>query len=281
VYKRQILVVAAPKKEYGAAEVKSIRQFIETPRGSPPNERYGTAVFILEPGMEERPGRPVIPETGLEDLLREYGVVVDRTVVLDPARQIPGMGATVFGADGRAYGNHQIVEVLGGKATLWVSARSLSTLDDERSPLGVTSLVTTSEASWGESDISPWFNPFLQPRFDEDKDTKGPVAIAMAVSPQPMQPGGPTPPGPRLVVFGDGDFVINELIQPGVANQDLFINALYWLIDRSYAMGIEPKEIDKPLFNVSKTQSTLVLLGGLLLAVLSIVVGAAVWIIRR
>ena len=267
-----VLVVAAPEKSYGATEVKAIKTFLQ--------DREGKAVFLLEPVLEERGGRAYVALTGLEDLLKDLGVEVGRTLVVEgPDRRIFER-PLFFGAGGDSYQRHAIIDALEGVTTVWSSVRSLKDTG-EHTGLQVAPLVQTSSQAWAETDLRDFDDGRIQ--FDEGVDIKGPISIAIAVSaasPYPM-PGQEEPEGMRLVVFADGSFAGNGMMGGGYANRDLFINTLRWLTRRTASMGIEAKEVDKTFFTVSGHQRTFVWISALGMAVLAVAAGLVVWIVRR
>jgi len=266
-----VLVVAGPVKPYGETEVKAIRTFLE--------DRWGKAIFLLEPTIDARSGRSRVVLTGLEDLLKDFGMEVGRTLVVEaPGRRL--MGPLFFAAGGDSYQPHEIINALEGITTVWSSARSLKETD-ERGPYQVAPLIKTSSGSWAETDLRDFDDGRIQ--LDEGVDIEGPVSIAMAVSsspPAPM-PGQEEPDGMRLVVFGDASFVGNGMMGGGYGNRDLFINTLRWLTGRTASMGIEPKTVDEVYFGVTKRQLVFVWLITLGVAVLAVAAGVVVWIVRR
>ena len=56
----------------------------------------------------------------------------------------------------------------------------------------------------------------------------------------------------RMVVFGDSDFVSNDALTGG--DQDLFMSAMNWLLDRNELMAIAPKPIEEVKLNLTDKQ---------------------------
>lgn len=270
-----VLVVASPDRTYGAAEVQAIRAYLE--------ERRGGVVFLIEPVLEERsPGRPRLADTGFDDLLESFGVKVEKALVTDPERRMLLQGPFVFFSGGRSYNPHPIMDSLEGATTTWTAALPLTEPEGHHG-YRVDALVKTSDRAWGETDLRFYFETG-RVVFNEDADVKGPLTIAMAVSSDEgggMMPGRSGTGEPIMLVFGDGTFVSNAEISPQNANRDLFINGLRWLTGRTASMGIPPKEVDEVFFTVTRPQATLVWVGTLGLAVLAVVAGVIVWIVRR
>jgi ABC-type uncharacterized transport system involved in gliding motility auxiliary subunit len=184
-----------------------------------------------------------------EDLAR-WGVDVGDDVVVDRVQGLFGRPVSPLAAQ---YGNHPITSQL-RDATLFHVARSV------RPKAGVagdfTTLVLTSEASWGERDLDRFFSAG-EAELGAD-DVAGPVPVAVAGTPSPAgeaEDGGDASLAQeeedeesakeerdaRLVVIGDSDFAANQLIGE-FRNRDLFVNAVNWLLGDVEAISIRPDQ---------------------------------------
>ena len=121
--------------------------------------------------------------------------------------------------------------------TFFPIARSLVPGKALREGVEVTELVKTSDDSWGESDTEALMTE-KRAEFDEGRDSKGPMCIAVAVT-QKKQPAEEAKARRVLVVVGDSDFVENEWFQAG--NPDFFMNAVNWLTEEEELISIRPK----------------------------------------
>src|SRR5690606_16010213 len=132
--------------------------------------------------------------------------------------------------------------------TLFPMVRSVEL--DPAAELDFTVLVRTGESSWAERDLDAW-RTSGRAELGEN-DLLGPVPIAVAGTPRLASEasaagrdgdadgevasdgseegeGAEAPPKtPRLVVFGDSDFVTNQTIDD-LRNRDLFVNSINWL----------------------------------------------------
>jgi ABC-type uncharacterized transport system involved in gliding motility auxiliary subunit len=98
---------------------------------------------------------------------------------------------------------------------------------------------------------------------------------AVEASADPGQPGG------RLLVFGDSDFVANGLVMNGT-NQDLFLNALAWLLGEEDTVSIRANEAGRGTLEMTEVQSALVwLLSILVIPGLAVMGGVGTWLRRR
>jgi len=118
--------------------------------------------------------------------------------------------------------------------------------------------------------------------FDETKDQKGPLSLAMAVDTGKVGQEKMDLSGARLVVIGSsGSFSNNQLVNlPGAL--DLVLNSLNWLLRKETLLGIAPK-IPKE-FSIGLTEgqlASLALIIGVALPFSILFLGLGVWWKRR
>jgi hypothetical protein len=139
---------------------------------------------------------------------------------------------------------HEITKDFRGQPTLFFVARSVSVKPEAASAM--TEIVLTGNDSWAERDLDRYFAEGLA-ELSED-DLRGPVPIAVAGSVESSEGAAPDAEASagdgddrtgRLVVFGDADFVCNELIGEGL-NRDLFVNSVNWLLGDVEAIAVRP-----------------------------------------
>lgn len=159
--------------------------------------------------------------TDLGRALERWGVRLGEDVVVDRQLALFGRATTPIAAPA---GEHAIVAPL-RDPTLFHVARSL-----EAGP-GFEPLVHTGESAWAERDLDTWVQSGSAAY--EPGDLLGPVTLGVAGTPEGDAGAG------RLVVFGDSDFASNEYLD-GLANRDLFVNALNWLIGDVERIAIRP-----------------------------------------
>lgn len=88
-------------------------------------------------------------------------------------------------------------------------------------------------------------------------------------------------PGGRVVVIGDSDFVSNGLLLNG-QNQNIFLNAVAWLVGEEDQISIRPNEAGENNLSVSGTQAGIVLLLSIfVMPGLTALVGGSLWFRRR
>lgn len=214
-----VLMIAGPRFPFLDPEVDAVRSYLE---------RGGSVIAFLDP----------LYESGLEGLLKEWGVEVGSDFVIDTS----GIGS-LFGLDMTApvamsYGDHPITRKHRGVMTAFHLARSVQLAAAREEGFEGVELVETSEQGWAETDLSVLNTRGKRTvRLDEGVDRKGPVALGVAVS-APARPGAE---GGRLVVFGDSDFATDSYFAYQ-GNGDLVLNTLSWLASDESLISIRPRE---------------------------------------
>src|SRR5262245_34928834 len=121
-----VLVVGGPKIALLASEIEAVGAYLRN---------GGHALFMLDPFVR----------TGLEPLLREYGIVVDDDIVIDEASHF---WADVSAPAVSDYNRHQITRDL--PLTFFPGARSLSPTPQRVQGTSVVPLINSSRTSWGQ-----------------------------------------------------------------------------------------------------------------------------------
>ncbi|HVP28629.1 MAG TPA: Gldg family protein [Myxococcota bacterium] len=189
----------------------------------------GGAFFVaIDPGSA----------SGLEPELAKWGVAVGNDVVVDRVLAVFNRATSPFSAE---YGKHPISERLREK-TLFHMVRSVQ--PNEAGKKLFTELVLTSRESWAERDLARFYKEGVAER--GAADLAGPVPVAVAGTPAGFPTATEKKEGeksatPRLVVFGDSDFLTNEMFSAG-SNRDLFVNSVNWLLGDVEAISIRPNQ---------------------------------------
>lgn len=277
-----VLVVAGPKTALLPDEVKAIDSFIEG---------GGNAMFMLDPFIE----------TGLEPIVRKLGIVVEDTMVIDPASH--------FWTDVSApaitdYNRHEITRDL--PLTFFPGARSLSPTPQRVPSAAVRPLVNASRKSYGQTNRE-------RVGFDPKNDRAGPVTVMAIVVRSPefvksaeavlreLREAAPPPstqpalatsnaatdeaPGEkaagrkssRIAVVGDSDFATNSFFHI-MGNGRLFLNTVNFLAAQENLIGIQPRTHDLPRVNLTNVQMRgTFFLSIILVPALMAMVGLVVW----
>ncbi len=256
-----VLVVLGPKREFAPSEIEAIRRRLEARR---------PVIVLLD-------SRPYVKSVA--DLLSDYGTAIRENLFLepDPERRYPGNPTMAI----PFLNGHHITDPL-IERDLQVMFREGLGLDHSRSAqvrYDVRTIVQGSGTAWGETNLSNP-RPVLGP-----EDLQPPVSLAFAISSRAGSNDGreQRPKDElRLVVFGDSDFVANDLLQGVAGNADLFLNALAWSTRDEDRITVRPKEYLDRKANLPEEASSRILLGlTLALPGLVLAIGFSIWWTRR
>lgn len=110
-----------------------------------------------------------------------------------------------------------------------------------------------------------------------DAPAEAPVEAPVVESPPDFTPKA----GGRVLVFGDSDFVSNGLLLNG-QNQNLFLNAVAWLVGEEDQISIRPNEDGENNLSVTTAQAAIALLVSIfVMPGIAAVIGGALWLRRR
>lgn len=247
-----VLIMAGPKTEPFANELDAIDAYLN---------KGGSAYIMVDPS----------PSPGLADFLKKWSIDVGNNIVLDAS----GLGR-LFQAGPEIplvtrYSDHKITAGMKGIMTFFPLARSVSPMMNPPAGLMVENLFSSSERSWGETDLKSG-----EAKFDEGKDLKGPVSLAVVAT----KDVGNNKKA-RLVAFGDSDFASNSFFgDQGDGN--LFQNTVSWLAQDENFISIRPKNPEDRRITMTEAQRRLVnYVMLLLLPVGVLIIGGSVWAKRR
>ncbi len=267
-----VLVVAGPKAALLTNEVKAIDRYLA---------EGGNALFMLDPFIR----------SGLEPVLRQYGVILDDDIVID--------GASHFWTDVSApavtdYNRHEVTRDL--PLTFFPGVRSLSPTPERVPGTSVRPVINSSKQSHGQTNRE-------RAEFSEGKDKAGPLTLMVAVNRRPefvasteavirklrdeqapseaSEPNGTNSGTPvvksRVVIIGDSDFATNSFFHI-LGNGTLFLNTVNYLASQENLIGLEPRTYDLPHVNLTNRQMKgTFFLSIILVPALMALVGIAVW----
>ncbi|HLH32531.1 MAG TPA: Gldg family protein [Terriglobia bacterium] len=247
-----VVVMDGPKNEPFPNEMDSLDAFLN---------KGGSVYIMVDPS----------PSPGLTDFMKKWSIDVGNNIVLDAS----GLGR-LFGAGPEIplvtkYSDQKITSGMKGVMTFFPLARSVTPAMNPPAGLMVESLFSSSERSWGETNMKSG-----EAKFDEGTDLKGPVSLAVVAT----KDLGNNKKA-RLVVFGDSDFAVNSMFaQQG--NGNLFLNTVAWLAQDENFISIRAKNPEDRRLTMTDAQGRLVSFVMLLLLPVGIVItGISVWVKRR
>ena len=248
-----VLVVLGPQKAFQPAEEKLIEDYLS---------KGGKLVLCLDPQVK----------TGLDNLLKKYGISLGNDIAVDPTRSFPGDPRAVV----PQYAYHAIVEKLSSDNIYMVMpfAQSVQKVDPGIKGVSQTVFLQTTDKGWGEKDLKAknW-------KYRPGIDTKGPVPLAMACElTLADNPAKKT----RLVVFGSSDFLSNQLLMIGPGNGDVGVNTLSWAAQEENKISIHPKEDETRYLSLTSVSANVMFYTTVILIPLAtLLVGGILWYRRR
>ncbi|HVM32990.1 MAG TPA: GldG family protein [bacterium] len=247
-----VIAIAGPSRAFQPTEVAALRAFVKN---------GGKVLAMLDPWVN----------SGLDPLLRDFGVKTENDVVIDPTSfAFPDVRSVI-----PVYGAHAIVSKLADQrlASILPFARGLEKTDPGMKGATSTVLLQSTDKGFGDTvEKDKYF------KFHKGQDLKGPIPMAIASEwPLSDKPGVTA----RLVVFGSSLFVINQMVQaPG--NIDLGLNSFSWLVGDDKKITIRPKEDDNRTLNLSNTGVSIIYYLTVVLMPLGVIgAGILIWWRRR
>ena len=259
-----LVVVAGPIKPLGQHEIDALNDYLK---------HGGRMIAMFRP---QRPDNP-IDEDAMVKLASEWGVKVGNDIVVDQVVRLfegPALGLNPIVQN---YGDHPITKDF-KQRTVFPMSRSLTAEPNLKPGLTVAPIANTSDTSWAEVDLDTLFRQ--QKAELSAKDTRGPIAVAMAVDGDLQQLGWGKGDA-RIVVFGSSEFADNQYVTT-FFNRDFFVNSADWLTGEENSISIRPRSIRASRFRLTEGQFSIVFaFAVLLLPELLLIAGIVVWWERR
>jgi hypothetical protein len=250
-----VLLVISPRRRLRNQAIAAIRRYLD---------RGGSLVAFLEPGVD----------SGIEELLAEFGISSPDAVVVDPdadRSDAPVAGLNILAY---SYWHHPITRGLDrNRMTYFAGARSFE-LRKPRIEDELSKVVESSPYSWLEEDVS-----VLDRNAGVlERDGREQSYHSLVVSGRYRRGDRET----RIVALGDADLASNQHLRT-LYNLDLVLNAVHWAAENEPEITLRPKNRPTPVqFPVPLTNSLRTLYGvGLLVPELLLIAGGIIWLRRR
>lgn len=267
--------VIGPQTAFQEAEATALGAYVRA---------GGNLLVTLDPLVE----RDAFRATGLEAMLRGFGVAVDENIVIERDRSLLNAGGDdIFFVT--TYGEHATTSVLRRlrPTTALRLARSIRPLDVGSSAV---KLLETSAEAYGETSIAE-LGGEVEPA-KNGADLGGPLSLAVAVDTRARraEPVGDEPPAPqqartggRMIVVGTSSWLMSAFIDcPEVANFDLSSAWTGWLTQREALIAIAPKRVQARAVVMAEGDLTSLAVRVLFLMPMAVLLlGIAVWWTRR
>jgi ABC-type uncharacterized transport system involved in gliding motility auxiliary subunit len=257
-----IAMVSGPKLDYVPAAVEAIKKYVEG---------GGRAFFALDPPLKFQ-GQEISDNDALTGQLANWGVTLDKDLVIDPnpVNRLFGFTAAVVLVS--EYETHQIVRELKGANTAFPLVRSMEAKSAGKTT--VEKLFASSSDSFGATNLK---SASIDPK---DKNNKnGPLTLAAAGTYNTGQANN----NGRFIVSGSSTWLANNILPSrSLANRDLFLNMMNWLSSDEDLISIRPKEPENRPLALTVRQMRVLLYSTLIaLPLLVVVAGISVWWRRR
>lgn len=246
------LIVAAPQIPFSDKEAETLRAYLDG---------GGKVMFLTD---------PTLPNVLGNDYLAQWGFRLRDDMAVDPVGAFFGDYLTPLVS---RYPYSTITKDLGGLSSFFPVARSIEPMAELPDGVVINRLIETGQNSWGETDLQN-----RQLSNDKSADAQGPLVLGISAE--------KTDSGARLVVFGDSDFVANEVLNTvsgALGNKDLFLNAVNWLTEEEILISIRSKPADvRQITPLTGIQQRLILYSSIgILPLVVLAAGAWVWWSRR
>jgi ABC-type uncharacterized transport system involved in gliding motility auxiliary subunit len=247
------VVALAPRRRLLPGAIDALRAYLE---------RGGRLVALLEPGVD----------SGLEELLSEFGLASPDGVVVDPVSaaldgETRGIAPLIHN-----YESHPTTRGLDpSRMTVFHGARPFA-LRRPRVGDRVQRTALSSPRAWLSPDLG-----LLRARGGAPEPDGHPLGYqALAAAGRYPREAGET----RIAAFGDADFASNRWLR-ALYNLDLILNAVHWAAERDPETTLRPM-VRTPLnFPIPLGNTLTALYGvGLLVPELLLLAGGLVWLRR-
>jgi ABC-type uncharacterized transport system involved in gliding motility auxiliary subunit len=251
-----VVLAAGARKALLDPEVKALRAWLEA---------GGKLGVYLEPGLD----------TGLDGLLRDWGIEAPDDLVVDPSPVSALFGGSASTPLVTPTTQHPVTRALEGVGLAFPTARSLTGLSAATVP--PFPLVLTARSAWAERDVSGAFAGRTVRQDSGEKPGPFPVAMAAARS----VPGGEAGREGRLLVAGDSEF-FDDGYQQVLGNLDFFLNGVAWLAEQPDRITVRPRAREGSRLFLTEAQVSVLrflTVDAVPLALLGL--GLAIWLVRR
>jgi len=249
-----VVLSLAPRRRLRDEALDALRRYLA---------RGGRLVALLEPGVE----------SGIEEVLAEYGLESPNAVLIDPASG--DVDETVEGLNPVAYNYsvHPVTQALDrNRMTFFVGARGFK-LRKPRVEDRIEGVVLASPRSWLDEDLSLLDQLRGRPQPEGARQDYHPLVATGEY----RRDAGLT----RIVAIGDSDFASNRYLR-AVYNLDLIVNAVHWAAQREAEITTRPKAGPPLHFPLPIADSLQTLYSvGLLVPEILLLAGGAIWLRRR
>ncbi|MFN8412396.1 MAG: GldG family protein [Anaerolineales bacterium] len=255
------IIIAGPLKPLSAQEVTLLKKYVDA---------GGSLVVMADPTIISADSTSTtateVNDPLVDYLKKDWGITLDNDVILDLDGQQPLFATSAYG------GQHPITQNMNsGYVVIMPQARSIEVAQPAPDGITLTSLILTSDKSWGEMDLSGQADKV---KYDEGVDILGPLTMAAT--------GENTNTKGRVVVMGNSVFATDDYFDV-YGNGNMFVNSVDWAAEQENIINITPRDTTTrtllPIGNVSLI--IIIILSIFVIPGLIIFLGISSWIARR
>lgn len=223
-----VLVVGGPKKDFFQKELDMLDKYLRD---------GGRLLMLCDP----------CPLPRIEKYLQKLNIRLERNFIIDKKSKLLGLDdmSPIIVTDK----SHPIAKYM-NDAVVFPVCRSV--IPTNGAGIGMSILAQSGPDSWAEQDTESVYND--QPRFDKDRDIKGPVPVAVVTPVQPADKGRRAEEAGQAVIMGNSSFASNHYINV-LGNKDLFLNTVNWLAEKKLLLSTRKKAGQTPVSMLFLTEN--------------------------
>lgn len=269
------LVIFGPRADYSELEVKRVGDFWD---------KKGRLLILLNPEAKTPRLNQWLSTVGVTPR-GDWVLKTGTTLAMGENQQLETKRAVILSVVGVVSPESKAItrDLVGIDTQLLGQTTSLNIqrAQEQIQKLRFTTLLDSGEGFWGETEFVRGENKAVF--FDPQKDTQGPMPIAVAVEKGAMDDPHVKVETGRMAIFGNSGFLTDDGLRISDTGLDLGLNSLNWLLNREQTLGgIAPKE--KKTVSLTLSQPELRNLAvSLMLGIPGVIglIGAAAWWSRR
>jgi ABC-type uncharacterized transport system involved in gliding motility auxiliary subunit len=248
------LIIASPSVQLLDHEIKGIQDYLAG---------GGRAMVLVDPRSNESVAKVLAP----------YKIQVAKDIVVDENCNFPLAGPVVPCAIPKS--GTPVTREFDRNAVLFLpESKSLEYKSSEGGKEIFTPVAESSAQSWGETDPE-------KAAFDEGKDKKGPLTLALLVT-KPVDQKSSRSKEMRLAVAGDVSFLQNQFVGWSPWNYQFFANSVAWLTEQENLIHLPPKNERSDVMILSSGQLRFLGIFSILVIPIAIIgTGISVWLKRK
>ncbi|MCE0498304.1 MAG: GldG family protein [Methylacidiphilales bacterium] len=236
------LVIAGPLTAFSLIEVQALQKYLAN---------HGKLLVLIDPYVN----------SGLDDLLKTYGLKFDDDLVLYRSGNVVTSGGSIVTVplaliyEGGFSTSHPITAKFAQSHVQLqiIGARSITLIPNNPGQPNpkVQFLLQTDADAWGWVNKTPAntddFSSYQDRTFNKATDIPGPVTISAVYDDSPVaDPNAKTTvPGTRVIAIGTSKFLENDIVmakgEADTLGANFFNNCLDWLVKKNATLDIAPK----------------------------------------